>query len=553
MENQIFTGLSARDYARVLFRHKGILLLITLVALAVTTLYSYLVLPTYEGEAKVLIVAQRDTPMPMAEKLTPLRPGIEVAYGQGEVMKSNAIVSEVVKALDLEHRADPPGLKGAIKVKWDNFCEWIGDVKQAIKDQIIALFTGKQPAARRKATKFEKQVNHLRSKKVVHVDPMERTDIIVIKTRDYDPEMAAQLANAFAHSYILYNMETQIQDLARLFRADHPRMRQIQTEIEAQRELLNSRSLEPIENLAGKTSSGEIKLLQSAVIPNGAVAPKKIINLAIALVLSLVVGIGYVFLLELMDQSLKAPQDVQDSLKTRILGSIPLIPLKKEVRMMPLTANALNGKSGDFNAAMSSIASELILMKKHKNIKTILIVSAGREDGRTTLAVNLAATLSKVMHQRVLLIDGDLRNPKIQRVMGTGSKPGISSLMEGSSSLKDVVNQNNERNISYISAGKELSHPEVFFSSPGVTNLLKEAKEQYDFILIDTPNMRVYKDALGLSGQVDGAIFIVNTYNTRKHLAQMYGNMLTERSIPVIGAVLNFREFVIPEAIYKKI
>lgn len=554
MENQTFEYLSARDYARVLFRHKGLIFFIVFTAVVMTMLYTYLVLPTFEAESQVLIVAQNDAPMPMAEKLTPLRPGIEVAFVQSKIIKSTTLMSEVAKVLDLEHRPDPTGIRGTIKVKIDEFLEWFSDFRQAVKDQIMSLITGKKPATPKKAGKFEKVVKHLMAKKTIITQPLERTDIISIKARDYDPEMAAKLSNTAAQAYILYNMETQYKDLLRLYRSEHPRMLQLSAEIEEQRKRLEDQTLLSYENIAGKTNSGQVKLLQAAVVPISPVLPKKLINLAIALALSLVVGIGYVFLLEIMDQSIKVPQDIKDALKTRTLGSIPRIALKNEAKVMPVTQSVLNGSSSIFNSSIHSIASEMVLLKKERGAKTILILSAEREDGRTTLALNLANTLALVMHQNVLLVEADLRNPKIQRVLGASShKPGLSSLADGQTALKDIVTADAKKKIAFVQAGQEVSNPEVFFASKAVNQFFKEARENYDFVLVDTPNLRNYQDAYSLTDCVDGAIFVINTCSTRKHLAKNFANRLEERKIALLGAVLNFREYVIPETIYKKI
>ena len=82
---------------------------------------------------------------------------------------------------------------------------------------------------------------------------------------------------------------------------------------------------------------------------------------------------------------------------------------------------------------------------------------------------------------------------------------------------------------------------------------MEKAKESFDFIIIDTPNLRRYKDVLSLSNHVDGAYYIVNFYKTTKQLAEIAYNSLKQRNIPILGAILNFRKFVIPEFIYNKI
>ncbi len=550
MENSALSSLSPRDYVRILFKRKNTILTIVFFAVLMATAYTYLVLPTYEAVAQVLLIAEKKLPSPMADKLTPLTPyrqGIEVAAVNSEIMRGTVVVADVVKALDLSHRPNPKGIKGFIKVILDELWEWFSDFRTNVKNTIIAAFTGRWPEEKSKPSKFEKEIKRLSSKKVVKIEPLERTDIIAVKVRDYDPVVAAKIANAFARAFIVYNMEMQFEDLSRLYRPEHPRIVVLKNEIEQIRKEMKNSSPESLEHLAGKSSSGEIEILQSAVPPLGTIAPKKMLNILMAIVLSIISGIGVAFLLEIIDQTMKSPSDISEILGVRTLGSISV--LDGEPGLKQSSGNQLR----DISFSMDTISSELFLMKKEKNIKCILVVSANPGDGKTTLVVNLAEALARMTHGKILVIDGNLRNPSLARELQLNGNAGISSLSEGDISFKGLIQTPPSKAFSVITAGEKTSRPEVLLASKAMEDCLRAAKTNFDFILIDTPNLGNYKEVLGLSSLVDGAVFVVKTCHTRKYSAQAFKQMLAEKNIPLLGAVLNFREFVIPDAIYQKI
>lgn len=552
MSQSITEGFSARDAFRVIFRRKALIFLIVFMSVLMMGVYSYLVLPTFEASARILIVAQRETPMPMSEALTPLRAGIDVAFTQREVIMNNAIVGEVVKTAGLDTRPDPTGIKGAVKVWLDDLAEKISDWKDSVKGRVIEKLTGKAYVPHKKASDFEKEVNRLSSKRVVQVDAMERTDILTIRVRDYDPEMAARIANAFGQAYILFNMQNQLEDLNRLLRPSHPRVVQLQKDIQIQRARLQNITPQTLESLAGQPTSGEIKFVQVAVPPSRPILPKKTLNVAIAFVLSLVVALGFTFLLEGMDPSLKTPADIAEIFQAPILGSIRFF--RRRTRGLPLLPATLKNDAGALRASVQSIASELLLMKMEYGPRVILVAGVDRGDGKTSLAVNVASVIAGKIRRNVLLVDADLWHSKLAKALKLPRTSGLSDLARGQAkSWKDLIQHDAERNISVLAAGQPFENGDTFLGSDAMKRLIEEAKQEYDWIIIDTPSLRYHKDALRLSDSVSGAVMVVRTYQTRRQLARIAAGHLERFKLPVLGVVMNFRRFEIPESVYQRI
>ena len=550
---------SARDFARVIFKRTTLITLVIVLPTLIVGLYSFLVLPTYEAHAKILLAAQKEMPIPTARKLDTFRSSVEISATESEVIKSVEVLGEMVKALDLANRPKPSGLKGWIHNNIQAAVEWIRNTQNRIREWVIRLVTGKTPE-QGQTSAFDLVLKDFQSTNILKVKPVERTDVIDIEIRDHDPLMAARIANAVALSYILYKMEMLLEDYKVVFRSEHPRILKMEQDIHSLSEQIGKEELRGINWLNQDTLSGEIKFIQRAGIPLKPVKPKKILNLLVAVAASVFAALALAFLLESLDQSFKTPMDVWSMIGSNPLTSLPYILLPKQGgKEKPFwEACDINGTNPKFRTSIRVLISEILKFKKEKGLRSLAMVSAEEGVGKSTLSYFLASELASHTKEKILLIDADLRGPEdkkscLKRWVKLPYSPGLSDLINGSLPLNDLVQTEPQKKFAFIPAGEGEVYPEALFASEEIKKLLLNAKTEFDLVIVDTPALKDHPDGASLSSWVDGVIFVIHSNSTRKQVVNNYLLDFEHRQIPVIGTVMNFRKFEIPEFVYQNL
>lgn len=173
-----------------------------------------------------------------------------------------------------------------------------------------------------------------------------------------------------------------------------------------------------------------------------------------------------------------------------------------------------------------------------KDIKTLLITSASAEDGRTEVGCNLAITIAQT-GKKVLLLEGNLRNPKIHNLLGLAQAPGLYEILTTNKSISEIVNEIPScKGLSVLTAGEISNSPSEMLDSEGFRSLLNKVKESYDFIVIDAPPVIKYTDAAILSKLVDGVLMVVVSNKTKKNLADNAIKALEQVGANILGAVM---------------
>mgnify|MGYP001559877424 FL=1 len=168
----------------------------------------------------------------------------------------------------------------------------------------------------------------------------------------------------------------------------------------------------------------------------------------------------------------------------------------------------------------------------------LVITSAGPREGKTTNAVNLAITMAH-SGTRVLLVDADLRRPRIHRSFGMDHEVGLTNFLVGADSLRAVVRSTNIDNLEVVTSGPLPPNPYELLGSAKMDEFLNEAKSSYDCVLIDTPPMGAVSDACLLGGMADGVVQIIAAAKTRRRVARLGKEQLARVGARVIGVVLN--------------
>lgn len=199
--------------------------------------------------------------------------------------------------------------------------------------------------------------------------------------------------------------------------------------------------------------------------------------------------------------------------------------------------------------AYKSIRTNIMLSVMKKGCKIIVVSSSVANEGKTTTTINLAASISQA-DQRVLLIDGDLRKPKIHHYFSIPNAPGLTNYLGSSVNsrsaqrvdLFSIVHPTEYPNLSVITSGSIPPNPGEILGSEPMADFLKEASQQYDYIIIDTPPVNVVSDALPVIRESDGVVLIVRAYSSTHPELQKALDSLKFIDAKILGFVVNFEQ-----------
>jgi protein-tyrosine kinase len=184
-----------------------------------------------------------------------------------------------------------------------------------------------------------------------------------------------------------------------------------------------------------------------------------------------------------------------------------------------------------------TLRSRLYKIRDSQRLQTVLISSAIPAEGKTLVAANLAYALARQQGCRVLLIDADLRAPRLHVLLGAPPTPGMADLLQNGASELEVIQRGHEQGLCFIPAGNHVTHPSELISSDEIKQFLDRAKAAFDWIIIDSPPSLPVADASVLGRLCDGVLFVVRANSTPSEIAQKACKEL--RDTRVLGVVLN--------------
>lgn len=188
--------------------------------------------------------------------------------------------------------------------------------------------------------------------------------------------------------------------------------------------------------------------------------------------------------------------------------------------------------------AYRTIRTNLLFSMAKKGCRTILFTSSMQGEGKTTTAANVAFSLAR-SNKKVLLVDLDLRRPRIHRLVKKPNSPGLTNVLSGFSAPEEVCHKNVFPNLDVICAGTISPNPSELVASEGMAELLKKLQSEYDFIILDTPPVNVVSDALTLVEYIDGIILIVRPNFTARKEVQKAIEQIRFVGGKILGVVAN--------------
>jgi polysaccharide biosynthesis transport protein len=293
-------------------------------------------------------------------------------------------------------------------------------------------------------------------------------------------------------------------------------------------------SLETI-RLARLQNTPNIVQIEPAGVPETPIRPRPLMNTALATIVGLMLAAGLVFLIEYLDDTLKTPEDVERVLQVPVLGFVADIKYKGKSAEQVYVAQQPRSPVSE---AFRSLRTNLDFAAVQSPIRTILVTSTGPGEGKTTVAVNLAAIFSQA-EKRVALLDADMRRPSVHRLLEIPNREGLSTMFLNQAGTKTFKRRKEELPYLFvITSGSLPPNPAELLGSEKMNQLLDEIREQADVVVIDTPPSLV-TDAQVLSAKVDAVLFVVQPGVTRVEAAKASLDMFKRAGARVVGVVMN--------------
>lgn len=265
---------------------------------------------------------------------------------------------------------------------------------------------------------------------------------------------------------------------------------------------------------SGVASPVSVEILQDAVVPGSPVEPQVPLNLVLGLLAGLTLGVGLAVLRETLDTRIRGEHDIALVTDVPALGGIVYDP-KAEKNPLVVQVDPKSPRAESFR----TLRTNLQFLEAGQSRRSFVITSSVQGEGKSTTVANTAITMQEAGH-KVLVIDADLRRPRLAKYLGLEGAVGLTNLLVGRAEFDDVVQYWGPHNLAVLPAGDLPPNPSELLGSASMAALLRFAQEKYDVILIDSPPLLPVTDAAVLATRATGALIVVAAGKTNRQQLQ---------------------------------
>jgi len=477
-----------------------------------------------EGLNKQLLIAENTRKEAEAAYRASLQPGAAEALAQG-----GGIDRDVPAATKLSTEAE---LK-------------LAELKQK-RAELLVENTEKWPAVKeveRQIAVLEKQINdaHTRATNVI--------------TTNLGTRYRQALANeeSLRKSYDQQRSETITQNEAAV------NYRILQQEIETNKTLLDGLLQRMKENdvvMAGTPNN--IRVVDYAIAEKKPVSPRRTLVVGLSLLLSLGAGIGFAFFLDYLDDSVRSTDDVENYLHLPSVAVIPELATGRQKRALSLAARSsrlgVNNGNGSGEVLLTELEKRSPIAEAYRHLRTsILLSTAGRpprtllitssapSEGKTTTAVNTALSLAE-MGARVLIIDADMRRPRLHSIFNLNNDRGLSGLLSSEpadAAITSAIQRKDDSGLFVLTAGPLPPNPAELIGSEQMLKLMSAVSQRFTHVIVDSPPVAAFTDGVLIASMVDGVLLVVSSGKNSRKVVARARKLLQDVGARIIGVVLN--------------
>ncbi len=290
-------------------------------------------------------------------------------------------------------------------------------------------------------------------------------------------------------------------------------------------------------------TASNIKIVDPAEVPVRPYKPKKTLNLLLAAIVGLFLGLGLAFFFEYLDNTVKGPEDVEEVLRLPSFGMVPEIAYERkrrteDVPLHPVELITHAHPKSILSEAYRAIRTSVLLSASERPPKSLLFTSPNPAEGKTTTLLNTAIALAQT-GVTVLVVDADLRNPRLHTVLAQENGAGLSSYLSGNADFESVIQNSQIPNLFFIPAGPIPPNPSELLGSNLFKSMLDSLRGRFQHILLDSPPVLGFADAVILSTLVEGVVLVAQSGKTPRESLQRARDLLLQVNAKLLGVVVN--------------
>lgn len=494
--------IDIRSYLKVLARRKYLLLTSLAIVVAVTALVTWRMTPVYEAEALV------------------------------ELQPTSLSSSETSRTLEALVVDAARGLQSQVTIAQGESVLQIAAAELGISSTEVL-------------------------KDSLRVELIPETQILEISVEHERPDEARSWANAVAQAFLVFRRESAVENTTELRQQINDDIEDVQrriAEIDAQssgseapttlrserdRYLLRLNILEQeLSELPDpdRMQRGGGRVITSAQLPTDPVRPNKLLNLALAVIVGSLLGLGLVLLAENLDDRFKNPDEVEARVGAPVLGYIPLVREWNESGNSKVAIRSATASGAA--EAYRTLRANLRFVSLEKPLRTILVTSPVANAGKSTTSANLAATLAQG-GSKVVLVSADLRRPTIHKFFGLSNSIGVVDILDPDFPLGEAFQKPDLPNLRLLATGGLPPNPTEILGSERFAAILDQLRGVADYVILDAPPVLGLGDSSALASRVDGVLLVIRTGTVTKREISHAVDQLQKAGGRVAGAVLN--------------
>ena len=280
-------------------------------------------------------------------------------------------------------------------------------------------------------------------------------------------------------------------------------------------------------------------IISTAALPNYPSYPRKTLAVLAAAAIGGMLGVVLALFRERFDSVFRSSEQVEQFLDLPVVGQIPDLRRTRRVRRRGLPVYVMENPTSAVAEAIRGLGARLVNDKDRQSPLVLQFVSAEPEEGKSSLVVSFAVMQAKA-GRRVLLIDADLRHPRVARLLGMQNAQGLVDVLAGRATTTDVIQQHEASGVDVMPAGRLPRSAFDILNVRRLQELLRPLRERYDLILVDSPPALSLADAGVIASAVDGSVFLVRWGTTRKETSRFAASQIEASGGRVVGVVLTF-------------
>jgi polysaccharide biosynthesis transport protein len=308
-----------------------------------------------------------------------------------------------------------------------------------------------------------------------------------------------------------------------------------------------------VNDITGSGTENNVGIVEIAIPPDAPVSPRRLSTVLAALLLSSLFGAGLALVLEYLDDTIRNTEEVEKYLGLPALAAIPTIDSMPRRRLLLVGAND-DGDSKGNSELLINMDSRSSLAEAYRQLRTsillstaghapksLLITSSLPSEGKTTTAINTAISLAQT-GAKVLIIDSDMRRPRLHTVFNISNAEGLSTILSSDlngNEILDVIQKDELTKLNLLPSGPVPPNPAELIGSEQMANLLKLLQNNFTHVVVDSPPIASFTDGVLIASMVDGVILVVNSGKSSRQVVRRSRQLLQDIGAKIFGVVLN--------------